>query len=145
MQKCKKSHLSTQPGYACNPLTGNWIKIGGKVYLDLINQGVEITVESKEVAPIEETKSGEFKVSKSNKYHYLPCSGVAPTGKVCNPLNGQWIEKCSSIYQSLVTDYIIKGNGELVLPKPILPTALSPITATASSSALPLPITPTED
>lgn len=111
------NHLANDPDYICNPTTGKWIKIGSKVYTNLLSNGVTLTKQASE------SKTHEIKMlSKKIKdigVNFVPitCIGPKKPNFVCNPQTGEWIGKCSLPYQRLVENYIINGNGDIIYPK----------------------------
>src|SRR5437016_1970529 len=103
-KECSKdSDKAKDPEYICNPLSGLWIKKGGRVYNDLVKKGI---IKGEKVIP-------KITIKPSKKPILLkPCVGTAKPNYVCDPLKGQWIEKCGVAYQNLIENKIINKKGE---------------------------------
>ncbi len=71
----EKNPKSKDPSYVCNPKTGNWIKIGGEVYLKLIKDGFFQKTDQKKIAiepkksPIPEPKKSPIHEPKKSPIH----------------------------------------------------------------------------
>jgi len=127
----QKSILANNPAYICNPVTGNWIKKGGEAHLTLIKKGIlkeqsgeQITTTVPSVKPIKEKIPIPLK----------QCVGKPKENQVCDPLEGQWIEKCGIQYQKLIEDEVINKKGEVLIGKesppkkpPTPPKKISPV------------------
>lgn len=84
-----QSKHATDPRYMCNPLTGNWIKIGGTTYNSLVQQGVIKAVTTAPKVDITTTEQAKLQ---------------------CDKLGGLLNEMSSCYMDSTLLSLLIKDN-----------------------------------
>ena len=114
--------ISCKPNEVCNPKSGKCVKVGGRVYNNLLKEGL-LGGSDRRKTPAKSPRKKSTKVIEVGKCENVYCE----PGTVCNPESGKCVKVGARVYNDILKRGLIgPSSGKQVRKTPARPPRKSP-------------------